>query len=151
MNILLLGSGGREHALAWKIAKSSKLDKLFIAPGNAGTNQVGTNVNIKAEDFDAIKDFVLGNDIKMVVCGPEAPLVAGISDFFKNDEELKNIPVVGPSKEGAQLEGSKEYAKEFMLRHGIRPLMHSLCPNGQRVAWNRPLRLLLINLPYCIF
>lgn len=119
MNILLLGSGGREHALAWKIAKSSKLEKLFIAPGNAGTNQVGTNVNIKAEDFNGIKDFVLANDIKMVVCGPEAPLVAGISDFFKNDEELKNIPVVGPSKEGAQLEGSKEYAKEFMLRNGI--------------------------------
>ena len=119
MNILLLGSGGREHALAWKIAKSSKLDKLFIAPGNAGTNQVGTNVNIKAEDFDAIKEFVLANDVKMVVCGPEAPLVAGISDYFKNDEALKNIPVVGPSKEGAQLEGSKEYAKEFMMRHGI--------------------------------
>ena len=119
MNILLLGSGGREHALAWKIAKSSKLDKLFIAPGNAGTNQVGTNVNIKAEDFDAIKEFVLANDIKMVVCGPEAPLVAGISDYFKNDVALKNIPVVGPSKEGAQLEGSKEYAKEFMMRHGI--------------------------------
>ena len=119
MNILLLGSGGREHALAWKIAKSSKLDKLFIAPGNAGTNQVGTNVNIKAEDFDAIKEFVLANDIKMVVCGPEAPLVAGISDYFKNDDALKNIPVVGPSKEGAQLEGSKEYAKEFMMRHGI--------------------------------
>ena len=119
MNILLLGSGGREHALAWKIAKSSKLDKLFIAPGNAGTSQVGTNVNIKAEDFDAIKEFVLANDVKMVVCGPEAPLVAGISDYFKNDESLKNIPVVGPSKEGAQLEGSKEYAKEFMMRHGI--------------------------------
>ena len=119
MNILLLGSGGREHALAWKIAKSSKLDKLFIAPGNAGTSQVGTNVNIKAEDFDAIKEFVLGNDVKMVVCGPEAPLVAGISDYFKNDDALKNIPVVGPSKEGAQLEGSKEYAKEFMMRHGI--------------------------------
>ena len=119
MNILLLGSGGREHALAWKIAKSSKLDKLFIAPGNAGTSEVGTNVNIKAEDFDAIKDFVLGNDVKMVVCGPEAPLVAGISDYFKNDDALKNIPVVGPSKEGAQLEGSKEYAKEFMMRHGI--------------------------------
>ena len=119
MNILLLGSGGREHALAWKIAKSSKLDKLFIAPGNAGTSQVGTNVNIKAEDFDAIKEFVLTNDVKMVVCGPEAPLVAGISDYFKNDEALKNIPVVGPSKEGAQLEGSKEYAKEFMMRHGI--------------------------------
>ena len=119
MNILLLGSGGREHALAWKIAKSSKLDKLFIAPGNAGTNQVGTNVNIKAEDFDAIKEFVLANDIKMVVCGPEAPLVAGISDYFKNDDALKNIPVVGPSKEGAQLEGSKKYAKEFMMRHGI--------------------------------
>lgn len=119
MNILLLGSGGREHALAWKIAKSSKLDKLFIAPGNAGTSQVGTNVNIKAEDFDAIKEFVLANDVKMVVCGPEAPLVAGISDYLKNDEALKNIPVVGPSKEGAQLEGSKEYAKEFMMRHGI--------------------------------
>lgn len=119
MNILLLGSGGREHALAWKIAKSSKLDKLFIAPGNAGTSEVGTNVNIKAEDFDAIKEFVLANDIKMVVCGPEAPLVAGISDYFKNDEALKSIPVVGPSKEGAQLEGSKEYAKEFMMRHGI--------------------------------
>ena len=119
MNILLLGSGGREHALAWKIAKSSKLDKLFIAPGNAGTSEVGTNVNIKAEDFDAIKEFVLANDVKMVVCGPEAPLVAGISDYFKNDEALKNIPVVGPSKEGAQLEGSKEYAKEFMMRHGI--------------------------------
>ena len=119
MNILLLGSGGREHALAWKIAKSSKLDKLFIAPGNAGTSQVGTNVNIKAEDFDAIKEFVLANDVKMVVCGPEAPLVAGISDYFKNDEALKSIPVVGPSKEGAQLEGSKEYAKEFMMRHGI--------------------------------
>ena len=119
MNILLLGSGGREHALAWKIAKSSKLDKLFIAPGNAGTSQVGTNVNIKAEEVDAIKDFVLNNDVKMVVCGPEAPLVAGISDYFKNDETLKNIPVVGPSKEGAQLEGSKEYAKEFMMRHGI--------------------------------
>ena len=119
MNILLLGSGGREHALAWKIAKSSKLDKLFIAPGNAGTSQVGTNVNIKAEDFDAIKEFVLANDVEMVVCGPEAPLVAGISDYFKNDEALKNIPVVGPSKEGAQLEGSKEYAKEFMMRHGI--------------------------------
>lgn len=119
MNILLLGSGGREHALAWKLAKSSKLDKLFIAPGNAGTGSVGTNVNIKAEDFDAIKEFVLANDVKMVVCGPEAPLVAGISDYFKNDEALKNIPVVGPSKEGAQLEGSKEYAKEFMMRHGI--------------------------------
>lgn len=119
MNILLLGSGGREHALAWKIAKSSKLDKLFIAPGNAGTSQVGTNVNIKAEDFDAIKEFVLSNDVKMVVCGPEAPLVAGISDYFRNDDVLKNIPVVGPSKEGAQLEGSKEYAKEFMMRHGI--------------------------------
>ena len=119
MKILLLGSGGREHALAWKLAKSSKLDKLFIAPGNAGTNQVGTNVNIKAEDFDAIKEFVLANDIKMVVCGPEAPLVAGISDYFKNDDALKNIPVVGPSKEGAQLEGSKKYAKEFMMRHGI--------------------------------
>ena len=119
MNILLLGSGGREHALAWKIAQSKLVEQLYIAPGNAGTSQVGTNVNISAEDFDAIKDFTLSNGIDMVVVGPEAPLVKGISDFFKNDAQLHQVPVVGPSKFGAQMEGSKEFAKQFMMRHGI--------------------------------
>lgn len=119
MNILLLGSGGREHALAWKIAQSKLVDQLFIAPGNAGTSNVGINVAMSAEDFDAIKEFTLANNIGMVVVGPEAPLVKGISDFFKNDEQLCQIPVVGPSKYGAQMEGSKEFAKQFMMRHGI--------------------------------
>ena len=119
MNILLLGSGGREHALAWKIAQSKLVDQLFIAPGNAGTSNVGINVAMSAEDFDAIKEFTLANNIGMVVVGPEAPLVKGISDFFKNDEQLCKIPVVGPSKYGAQMEGSKEFAKQFMMRHGI--------------------------------
>ena len=117
--ILLLGSGGREHALAWKIAQSEKCEKLYIAPGNAGTATVGENVNIKADDFDAIKVFVLRNRIQMVVVGPEDPLVKGIYDYFKNDPELKNIPVIGPSKAGAVLEGSKDFAKGFMQRHGI--------------------------------
>ncbi len=119
MKILLLGSGGREHALAWKIAQSPLLDKLFIAPGNAGTANVGQNVNIKATDFDAIKTFVLENDINMVVVGPEDPLVKGIWDYFSNDVQLAGIPVIGPSKAAAQLEGSKEFAKQFMIRHGI--------------------------------
>ncbi len=117
--ILLLGSGGREHALAWKIAQSPKLEKLFIAPGNAGTATVGENVAMKADDFDAIKAFVLANGITMVVVGPEDPLVKGIYDYFKNDAELSAIPVVGPSKQGAVLEGSKDFAKGFMQRHGI--------------------------------
>ena len=117
--ILLLGSGGREHALAWKIAQSEKCGKLYIAPGNAGTATVGENVNIKADDFDAIKVFVLRNRIQMVVVGPEDPLVKGIYDYFKNDPELKKIPVIGPSKAGAVLEGSKDFAKGFMQRHGI--------------------------------
>ena len=119
MNILLLGSGGREHAIAWKISQSPKVDKLFIAPGNAGTAQVGTNAYIKADDFAAIKDFVLANDVNMVVVGPEDPLVKGIYDYFKNDAELCSIPVIGPSKAGAELEGSKEFAKGFMKRHNI--------------------------------
>ena len=119
MNILLLGSGGREHAIAWKIAQSPKVEKLFIAPGNAGTAQTGTNVNIKADDFPAIKDFVLANDIQMVVVGPEDPLVKGVYDYFKNDPQLAVIPVIGPSKAGAQLEGSKDFAKAFMMRHQI--------------------------------
>lgn len=119
MNILLLGSGGREHAIAWKIAQSPKTDKLFIAPGNAGTAQMGTNVDIKADDFAAIKEFTLANKINMVVVGPEDPLVKGVYDFFKDDAALARIPVIGPSKEGAQLEGSKDFAKAFMIRHNI--------------------------------
>ena len=119
MKLLLLGSGGREHALAWKIAQSPKIEKLYIAPGNAGTSEVGENVAIKADDFAAIKEFVVKNDINMVVVGPEDPLVKGIYDYFKNDEALKNVPVIGPSKAGAVLEGSKEFAKEFMQRHHI--------------------------------
>ena len=116
---LLLGSGGREHALAWKIAQSPKLEKLFIAPGNAGTALVGENVAMKADDFEAIKTFVLANAITMVVVGPEDPLVKGIYDYFKSDAELASIPVVGPSKQGAVLEGSKDFAKGFMQRHAI--------------------------------
>ena len=119
MNILLLGSGGREHAIAWKIAQSPKVDQLFIAPGNAGTALVGTNVNIKADDFPAIKELTLANHIDMVVVGPEDPLVKGVYDYFKSDAALAGIPVIGPSKEGAQLEGSKDFAKAFMMRHNI--------------------------------
>ena len=119
MKILLLGSGGREHALAWKIAQSPQLDKLYIAPGNAGTANVGENVAIKANDFDAIKAFVLDKKIDMVVVGPEDPLVNGIYDYFKADKALAAIPVIGPSKDAAQMEGSKDFAKRFMQRHGI--------------------------------
>jgi phosphoribosylamine--glycine ligase len=119
MNVLILGSGGREHAFAWKIAQSSSCNKLFIAPGNAGTDQVGTNVNISVNDFESIKKFVLSEGIEMVVVGPEDPLVNGIYDFFQEEEELQNISLIGPSKEGARLEGSKEFAKEFMIRHEI--------------------------------
>jgi phosphoribosylamine--glycine ligase len=119
MKLLLLGSGGREHALAWKIAQSEKIEKLYIAPGNAGTDTVGENVAIKADDFAALKDFVLEKGVDMVVVGPEDPLVKGVYDFFRDDEALKAVPVIGPSKAGAVLEGSKEFAKGFMQRHGI--------------------------------
>ena len=119
MNILLLGSGGREHALAWKIAQSPKVENLYIAPGNAGTCLVGKNVNIKADDFPALKEFALSNAIDMLVVGPEDPLVKGVADFFVQDEELKHIPVIGPSKSGARLEGSKDFSKAFMMRHNI--------------------------------
>lgn len=119
MKLLLLGSGGREHALAWKISQSPKIEKLFIAPGNAGTAQVGENVAIKADDFDAIRTFVTENGINMVVVGPEDPLVKGIYDYFKADPALRDVPVIGPSKQGAVLEGSKDFAKGFMQRHGI--------------------------------
>ena len=119
MNVLVLGSGGREHALSWKIAQSSLCEKLFIAPGNAGTAQLGENVNINVTDFESLKTFVIENEIEMLVVGPEDPLVKGIYDFFKNDEVLSEVCVIGPSQEGAQLEGSKEYSKQFMQRHDI--------------------------------
>ena len=119
MNVLVLGSGGREHALSWKIGQSSLCEKLFIAPGNAGTAQLGENVNISATDFESLKTFVIDNEIEMLVVGPEDPLVRGIYDFFKNDEVLSEVCVIGPSQEGAQLEGSKEYSKQFMQRHDI--------------------------------
>jgi phosphoribosylamine--glycine ligase len=119
MKLLLLGSGGREHALAWKIAQSPKIEKLYVAPGNAGTSNVAENVAIKGDNFEGIRQFVLENGIDMVVVGPEDPLVKGIYDYFQQDEALKAIPVIGPSKAGAVLEGSKEFAKGFMQRHGI--------------------------------
>jgi phosphoribosylamine--glycine ligase len=119
MNILILGSGGREHAYAWKLAQSKRLSKLYIAPGNAGTASVGTNVNISATDFYAVKKFVVENQINMVVVGPEDPLVKGVHDYFLADAVLKNIPVIGPQKDGAQLEGSKDFSKQFMFRHNI--------------------------------
>ena len=118
-NALLLGSGGREHAFAWKIAQSKRLARLFIAPGNAGTALCGTNVDINPTNFGSVKQFVLSNNINMVVVGPEEPLVRGIYDFFREDSQISNIPVIGPSALGARLEGSKEFAKDFMTRHGI--------------------------------
>jgi len=119
MTILLLGSGGREHALAWKMLQSDKCQQLFVAPGNAGTASIATNVNLNILDFTSIKSFVLENNVSMVVVGPEDPLVHGIYDYFKNDSEINSIPVIGPSKVGAQLEGSKEFAKEFLVKHNI--------------------------------
>ncbi|MDL2140941.1 MULTISPECIES: phosphoribosylamine--glycine ligase [Flavobacterium] len=119
MTILLLGSGGREHAFAWKMTQSPLCEKLFVAPGNAGTSAIATNVAMSPTDFDAIKAFVIQENVKMVVVGPEDPLVKGIYDYFKNDESLQHIPVIGPSKLGAQLEGSKEFAKEFLMKHNI--------------------------------
>ena len=119
MNVLILGSGGREHALAWKIAQSKLLTRLFIAPGNAGTSQTGTNLDINVSNFEEVKAAVLENKIELVVVGPEAPLVAGITDFFKKDEELSRIAVIGPGTRGAMLEGSKDFAKEFMYKYNI--------------------------------
>tara|TARA_B100000809_G_scaffold266794_1_gene331667 strand:+ start:42136 stop:43419 length:1284 start_codon:yes stop_codon:yes gene_type:complete len=119
MNILILGAGGREHAFALKLSESKKLSKLFVAPGNAGTSQCAINVGIDPVDFQAVKKTVLENNIEMVIVGPEAPLVAGVHDFFLQDDALKNIPVVGPKKDGAELEGSKEFSKKFMKSHGV--------------------------------
>ena len=119
MKVLLLGSGGREHALAWKIAQSAKVEKLFVAPGNAGTATCGENVDLKADDFETLKQFVADNAVDMVVVGPEDPLVKGIYDDFKNDPRTASVPIIGPSKAGAVLEGSKDFAKAFMMRHNI--------------------------------
>ncbi len=130
MDILIIGSGGREHAFAWKLRQSSRLDKLYIAPGNAGTAALGTNLNIGVTDFVKIKEAVLQYHIDMVVVGPEVPLVEGIHDFFLADDQLKNIPVIGPRSQGARLEGSKEFAKEFMLRNGIPTARHFTVNSG---------------------
>ena len=119
MKVLVLGSGGREHALAWKIAQSDKVSEVYIAPGNAGTASVGQNIAINISDFQAIKDVVLKYYINMVVVGPEQPLVDGIVDFFKSDKDLKDVKIIGPDKVGAQLEGSKAFAKQFMEKYGI--------------------------------
>lgn len=119
MNILILGSGGREHAIAWKVAQSDKVKNIFVAPGNAGTRNVGTNIPVDLDDFNSIKTIVIEHDINMVIVGPEAPLVDGIYDFFKNDPVLTDTPIIGPSKEGARLEGSKAFAKDFMAKYNI--------------------------------
>lgn len=119
MNILILGSGGREHTFAWKIAQSPLCKNLFVAPGNSGTSEIATNVNISVTDFEAIKELVMQKQIDMVVVGPEDPLVLGIHDFFLNDNNLKHVSVIGPQKKAAELEGSKEFAKEFLFRHHI--------------------------------
>ena len=119
MNVLILGAGGREHSFAWKIAQSKQLQNLYIAPGNAGTSNCGTNVNIGVNDFEAIKNLVWEKDINLVLVGPEDPLVNGIHDYFLQDEVLKDIPVIGPKKDGAMLEGSKDFSKQFMMKHGV--------------------------------
>ncbi|RPH31970.1 MAG: phosphoribosylamine--glycine ligase [Bacteroidales bacterium] len=131
MNILLLGSGGREHAIAWKLAQSPKLKKLFIAPGNPGTASVGTNLNLNILDFEAVKRAVIANAIDLVFVGPEEPLVKGIHDSFLSDQRVKQIPVIGPKKEGAQLEGSKDFAKAFMIRHSIPTAAYKCFVSGQ--------------------
>tara|TARA_B110000914_G_scaffold30131_1_gene22837 strand:+ start:3483 stop:4754 length:1272 start_codon:yes stop_codon:yes gene_type:complete len=124
MNVLILGNGGREHALAWKISQSSSCNKLLIAPGNAGTELIGLNIDISVTDFQSIKKLVIKEEVSMIIVGPEDPLVKGIFDFFKNDKSLNHITVIGPSQEGAKLEGSKEFAKEFMIRNNIPTAKH---------------------------
>ena len=119
MNVLILGSGGREHTFAWKLAKSPLLNKLYIAPGNAGTAKLGENINIKVDDFTSVKSVCKDKEINLVVVGPEDPLVKGIHDFFLADSDLKNISIIGPQKAAAELEGSKDFAKEFLFRHNI--------------------------------
>jgi phosphoribosylamine--glycine ligase len=130
MNVLLTGSGGREHAIAWKLSQSKKLDKLWIAPGNAGTALCGENVNISVNDFESIRNFVIKNSVHLVIVGPEDPLVNGIQDYFCNEPALKNVKLVGPGKAGAMLEGSKDFAKEFMNRYGIPTAQHKTFYSG---------------------
>ena len=132
MNILIIGSGGREHALGWKIKQSSKVKQLFFAPGNAGTSQIGVNLNTIVTDFQKIKALTLQNNIDLMLIGPEVPLVEGLHDFFANDPELRSVKVVGPKKEGAQLEGSKNFAKDFMMRHNI-PTARYLAVNPENL------------------
>lgn len=119
MNVLVLGSGAREHAIAWKLKQSAKVKKIYIGPGNCGTKNVGVNVFLDVADFPLIKDFIIGNSIDMVVVGPEQPLVGGITDFIANDKAVGHVPVIGPSKAAAELEGSKDFAKAFMQKHNI--------------------------------
>ena len=119
MRMLIIGSGGREHAFGWKIKQSTKIEKLFFAPGNAGTSQLGENIPVGVSDFEGIKKAVLAEKIDLVLVGPEVPLVEGLHDFFLSDDQLKSIPVVGPTKAGAMLEGSKDFAKEFMVKYNI--------------------------------
>jgi len=119
MNILILGSGGREHAFTHKLIQSKKVTHIFVAPGNAGTQEIATNIDVNPTDFESVKKAVIAHDIQMIIVGPEAPLVNGVHDFFLADDELKNIPVIGPKKDGALLEGSKDFSKEFMFKHGI--------------------------------
>jgi len=148
MNILILGSGGREHAIAWKLAQSPKVSKIFVAPGNAGTSDTGINIPINPEDFQQVKKVVLENSIGMVIPGPEAPLVAGIHDFFLNDESLKKIPVIGPVRSAARLEGSKDFAKAFLTRHGIPTAVYRSFDNSSQGEAGRFLKTL--KPPYVI-
>ena len=146
MNILVLGSGGREYALAWKISQSKSVNKIYIAPGNAGTNDIGENLAINIADFNAVKENVLNLNIEMVVVGPEQPLVDGIVDFFKNDADLKNIKIIGPDKKGAQLEGSKAFAKAFMEKFNINKMIPIIIPNTRY-----GLKVLIALFFFCLF
>lgn len=148
MKVLILGSGGREHAIAWKLAQSPLVTKLYIGPGNAGTMEVGENINIRVSDFVAIKDFVLQNGVEMVIVGPEVPLVEGIHDFFLADEKLKSIPVIGPTTQGALLEGSKDFAKDFMFKYDI-PTAGYQTFDAQNID-QAPAYLKTLNAPYVL-
>ena len=119
MNILIIGSGGREHTFAWKMSQSNRCSNLYIAPGNAGTEGIATNIDVSVGDFEGIKNIIIEKEIALVVVGPEAPLVDGIREFLESDDSLSHVKIVGPGKEGATLEGSKDYAKQFMVKHGI--------------------------------
>ena len=148
MNILVLGSGGREHAIVWKLAQSKKITRIFIGPGNAGTSALGTNLQVDPENFEAVKEAVLQNKIKMVIVGPEAPLVAGIHDFFLGDDSLKSIPVIGPDKSASRLEGSKDFAKSFLTRHNIPTAAHKSFDKSNK--GEAPVFMQSLNPPYVL-